>query len=158
MKFPTKTIIASTLMLAMSTPLMAQDPAAGYEDRQQQQRGPIVIAEARERAANRAAAMDTDGDGYISIEERKAFHETRRAERMQKMMERRGVDADSRVAVEDFVARRVAWLEKLDVNGDGIVDQEEMRAARGKHGRHHGGMKGKSDGRKRGERRAERGE
>jgi hypothetical protein len=136
MTFPTRTALAAALMLAFTAPALAED--ATRSDGPRHERGPIVIAEARERAIARAAAMDTDGDGYISMEERQAYHQARHAERMKAMMERRGIDPEAKIPVEDFVARRVAWLEKLDVNGDGIVDREEMRAAREHRGPRHG--------------------
>jgi hypothetical protein len=144
-------ILATALLLALGgTAAAAERPQRGEGPRHE--RTPIVIAEARERAIERAAAMDTDGDGYISMEERLAFHESQRAERMARMMERRGIDPEARIAVEDFVARRVAWLEKLDANGDGIVDAEELAAARDGH-RQRRGMHGKA-----GEQRRKRGD
>jgi hypothetical protein len=148
-------LIRSTLAAALLFALGAS--AAAHEhskrgDGPRHERDPVVIAEARERAVQRAAAMDADGDGYISAEERQAYHQARRAERMQAMMERRGMAPDAKVSVEDFVERRIAWLESLDVNGDGVVDAEEMRAARGKHGPRRG-MKHKGEGRAEGRRR-----
>ena len=141
-----KSTLAAAVLLALGASVSAEDrPQRGEGPRHE--RGPVVIAEARERAAEHAAAMDSDGDGFISVDERKAFHEARRTERLQRMMARRGIDADATVSVEDFVERRIAWLEGLDTNGDGTVDAEEMRAGRGKHGRHRG-MKGKGEGKR----------
>ncbi|HRQ63929.1 MAG TPA: hypothetical protein PKZ76_03545 [Xanthomonadaceae bacterium] len=154
MNLPIQSTLAAALLLAFAAPALADDSQARGEG-PRHERGPIVIAEARERAVARAAEMDADGDGYISMEERQAYHEARRAERMAAMMQRRGIDPEAKVSVEDFVERRITWLEKLDVNGDGIVDREEMRAARD----HRHGMRGegKRDGKRRGERR-DRGE
>lgn len=49
----------------------------------------VNIAQARQRAAEQFAAMDADGDGYVTGAEMRAHHEARRAQHQARRAERR---------------------------------------------------------------------
>lgn len=94
--------------------------------------GPISIEEAKARATERFADIDTDGDGRVTQEE--LFSEERKAakiaEKRQRRFDRLDADGDGAITPEEF-ARRVQRLEELDSNGDGEITRDEFRA--GKH-------------------------
>ncbi|WP_417231553.1 EF-hand domain-containing protein [Brevundimonas sp.] len=54
------------------------------------ERGPVVIADAQARAAETFARLDTDNDGYLSADERRAGRQHMREQRRERMMERHG--------------------------------------------------------------------
>lgn len=90
--------------------------------------GPVSLAEAEQKARERAEAMDADKDGFVTADEAHAYHQAQRAERMKRRFERRhGGDT---VAVDALVAQRIERLKAMDANGDGTVDRDEFRAHR----------------------------
>lgn len=141
--FRRNSIAATTLLGLMAGSFAMAAPGDGKGQRGEHERGPVVLAEAEQRIAERSAAMDLDGDGFITADEALAYHEAKRAERMKKRFETRHGE---RISVQDHTAQQLERLAKLDSNGDGTVDREEMQAARkamrgeGRgHGRGHGG-------------------
>jgi hypothetical protein len=145
----TSLYLAAGLTLALFT--VGASAQAGGHGRGQgpmAERGPVSLAEAEQRTREQAAAMDANGDGYITAEEAFAWHEAKRAERQKKMFERR--HGSDRITVEDFVAQRQARLAKLDANGDGVIDAEERQAARkAMREAHHGKGRGEGYGERR---------
>lgn len=97
-----------------------------------------------ERAPERFAAMDADGNGEVSLAEMQAHH----AERMARRAERRGASTDA--ARPDRQERHARMFAKLDTDGSGGLSGEEMKAGhdmhkgrhgkRGGHAMHGGGM------------------
>ncbi len=140
-----RTSIAAATLLGLMAGSLA---VAGSDDTEEGQRGkhqraPVVLAEAGQRIAERSAAMDLDGDGFITADEALAHHKAMREERMKKRFESRHGE---RISVQDHAAQQLERIAKHDTNGDGTVDREEMMAARkamraeGRgHGRGHGG-------------------
>ena len=78
--------------------------------------------------------FDTDGDGKLSKEERKAAHEARKAERIAKY----DTDGDGELSDAEKQAardaRKAEMLEKFDADGDGELSKEERKAARDEMG------------------------
>jgi len=139
-------LLATALLFGLGVVAHAAEPEKDAQRHKgQHERGPIVLAEAEKRMAERSAAMDLDGDGYISSDEALAYHQAMQAERMKQRFERRHGE---RISVQEHAALQLERLSKLDTNGDGIVDREEMRAARKEmrgrgHARGHGEGYGK---------------
>lgn len=126
--FRRNSIAAATLLGLMAGSLALAAPGDGEQgQRGKHERGPVVLAEAEQRIAQRSATMDLDGDGFITADEALAYHEAKRAERMKKRFETRHGE---RISVQEHAAQQLARLAKLDSNGDGTVDREEMMAAR----------------------------
>lgn len=145
--FRRNSIAATTLLGLLAGSLAMAAPGEDQGQRGKHERGPVVLAEAEQRMAARSAAMDLDGDGFITADEAQAYHEAKRAERMKKRFESRHGE---RIAVQDHAALQLERIAKRDTNGDGTVDRDEMMAARKSmrqgrgHGRGHGmhGMHG----------------
>lgn len=103
---------------------------------------PINLADAQQKALERAAEMDTNRDGRIEAAEVLAMRERMRLERAERRLAQLDANGDGVVTTDEFVAARQARLAALDTDGDGVVSVEERREARGKrggHGRHHFG-------------------
>lgn len=88
----------------------------------------VTRQDATAEADRRFAAMDTSRDGTISSDERRAFHEARRAERAAK----RGHhgDKEHQWTQSQFRERALKRFDRIDTNHDGRIDVQEREAAR----------------------------
>ena len=98
---------------------------------------PATRAEAIAAADRRFAAMDTNRDGKVSGEERRAWREAKRERRM-----------DREVTQAQFRQQAQKRFDRIDTNKDGTISPQEreaakllMRARMGGH-RGHGGPAG----------------
>lgn len=89
--------------------------------------GVITKEMLEQRQAERFARMDTDGDGRLTVDELHAGLQRERAERMHKWLDR---DGDGFVSAEEFAAMQNKRFSRMDANGDGVIDKEEMRSRR----------------------------
>ncbi len=87
---------------------------------------PAWIAATEEAVFEQA---DGDGDGALSKEEYDGLREARARVAMQRMFERLDDDENGVLAPAELGAR-VARLESLDANEDGMVTRQEMRGHR----------------------------
>lgn len=135
--------------------------------------GDVSKAEFRAAAETRFAAMDQNGDGFVTKEEMEAAHAEMRARFEERRTERFAAldaDGDGKVSLEEMnqaaekraaergkdglperhAARMSKFFEKADADGDGALTAEELQAAKSKK---HDGKKaeGMKDG-KRGDR------
>ena len=122
-----------------------------------ERRGPVSIAEAETRSAERFAAIDADGDERISLAEfddadlrRGAFkrgghHRGKprrdgnggkpdKAAMKEKLFARLDADEDGFLSQAEF-GKRVERLRALDADGDGQVDRDERRSGHRKRDR-----------------------
>lgn len=74
-------------------------------------------------------AADGDGDGKLSKEEVRGLPKAARSVAQRRAFDRVDADGDG-VLTASELSPRVAMLEKADVDGDGKVNREEMRALR----------------------------
>lgn len=84
----------------------------------------------REVPAEVIAKFDTDGDGKLNEEERKAAGEARKAEfakRRAEMIEKFDTDKDGKLSPEE---RKAAMLARFDKDGDGSLNDAEKEAMR----------------------------
>ncbi|URW76522.1 hypothetical protein M9980_04710 [Sphingomonas donggukensis] len=119
--------------------------------------GQISRAEFIAQAQAKFAAMDTDKNGAISREERRAAHADRGGRHgkrggmggpfepvagqdapapagrpgVGKMLERLDTNADGRITRAEYAAQAGTRFARMDANGDGTVDKTEMAAMRG---------------------------
>ncbi len=97
-----------------------------------------------QRGAAHFKAMDTDGDGKITLSEFTVMHE----QRVAKMKERLGDKWDPERAAKHPGAAEI--FEKMDADGDKSLTKAEMKEARKRmherHGKRHGKGKGEGEG------------
>ncbi|MBK1833371.1 EF-hand domain-containing protein [Roseibacillus ishigakijimensis] len=118
-----KTILIASLAL-IPFALQAQ------EETEKERRGPRGDRAPRELPAEVIAKFDTDGDGKLNEEERKAAREARRAEfekRRAEMLEKFDTDKDGKLSQEE---RKAAMLARFDKDGDGELSDAEKEEAR----------------------------
>ncbi|MBC2837091.1 EF-hand domain-containing protein [Gemmobacter straminiformis] len=98
--------------------------------------GKITQAEMTAWRASQVIGVDADKDGKLSADELKAMHMARMEERAAnmatQMIERLDVDGDGLLGVEEMAARPgpAMMFDRIDADGDGAVTQEEVDAAR----------------------------
>ncbi|ETX14770.1 calcium-binding protein [Roseivivax halodurans JCM 10272] len=98
--------------------------------------GVVSEEEFTDPSAARFAAIDTDGNGEVTVEEAAAYAEQRRAMRRQaraeRMIERLDRDGNGSVNLEEMrnTMDRGAIFGRLDADGDGALSEGEMQAGR----------------------------
>ena len=83
------------------------------------------------RAARQFGELDTNKDGTLDKAEMQAAIEVAVAKlraRMQARFDEADVRKAGQISKEEFVAARESWFASVDTNGDGIIDQSELRA------------------------------
>ena len=108
--------------------------------------GQVTREEAEQFHSERFARVDTDDDGYLSLEELTAEAATRAAQRAEKMMQRMDTDGDGLLSEEDLAKgpRAGRMFDRLDQNEDGIITKTEFEEAR-KHSGKRWGRKNHSE-------------
>ena len=106
--------------------------------------GMVTRAETEAFNAARAAAIDSNGDGEVTVDELAAFREAQQQKRMAAHLASMDSDGDGKVSVAELQSASNWRLARLDRDGDGVI---EIR----KSGRHqgpgpgHGPMQGPDD-------------
>ena len=83
------------------------------------------------RAARQFGEFDTNKDGTLDKAEMQAAIEVAVAKlrtRMQARFDEADVRKAGQISKEEFVAARESWFASVDTNGDGIIEQSELRA------------------------------
>jgi Ca2+-binding EF-hand superfamily protein len=98
--------------------------------------GSIDRAEFDAQGAERFKAIDANGDGSITSDEMKAFHEARRAkfeaakgDMGGKFLKRFDKDNDGKISAAEWPTEGRLTFEKADANSDGFVTADEMAKA-----------------------------
>ena len=135
----TRTLLKTALLISGATLLIAAGPKADLN-----QDGQVTKAEFTESAQARFAASDTNNDGFLTEDERKAYKTAKRAAKKDKRFEKIDTNGDgqlSRDEVDAMHAKKSARknefrqkkLEKYDTNLDGTLSDAErtvMKAER----------------------------
>ena len=77
--------------------------------------------------AERFAAFDADGDGELSLEEYEALWLDAMRRQMVRDFQRLDVDGDARVTEEEFRAPYRRLVERFDRTGDGVITEDDDR-------------------------------
>jgi uncharacterized protein YdcH (DUF465 family) len=100
--------------------------------------GNITRAEAAKfpRLAERFDQLDTNKDGVLSAEERKAFAQGQGQGRQGEAMKRLDANGDGNISREETAKfpRLAKHFDQIDTNKDGVLSQAELQAARQKMG------------------------
>ncbi|SLN56855.1 EF hand [Pseudoruegeria aquimaris] len=113
--------------------------------------GKITAEDLAAAKAARFAEADTNGDGALSAEELQAQADARRADRVEKMIERMDANGDGVLSMEEMEAGRGdrgdrgdrggRMISRMDTDGDGAVSAEEFEAAKAKMAERRGGKR-----------------
>lgn len=129
-------------LLLSATPLLAQSPGQMFlENWDADGDGAVTLEEAREKRADIFYAFDADEDGKLDAEEYTVFDEAR-AYDMEQMGATGGeghgpaqgmrreitdLDGDGIVTRAEFLDSLPAWFDRLDRNGDGMIDKDDFQ-------------------------------
>ena len=102
--------------------------------------GEVSRAEAEAARDARFAQIDSDGDGFVTLEDLTGRATERAQERATRMMERLDADGDGRLSQDELAQgpRSGRMFDRLDQNGDGVISKPEFDAARDRMGKGHG--------------------
>ena len=145
-------LVATLLALSTASAAYAQAPAEAQKgDRAQKMHERLKAADtngdgkiSREEAnaslphiAKNFDAIDANNDGFITIDELRAFHEkSGRAHKMHEHLKAADKDGDGKISREeaDALPRLAKHFDEIDTNKDGFITKEEMRAFHEKNG------------------------
>ena len=104
--------------------------------------GNVTVEEAKTNAADHFKKMDTDGDGLVTKEEMVTRFKDHRSDKtalspekeakmksfFDKKFTESDTDGDGSISEAEFVTKSEKHLQKLDVDGDGVIEKEEVDA------------------------------
>lgn len=92
---------------------------------------PITADRVNGNAARQFNILDSNKDGVVDKAEMEAAIEAAVAKlraKMQARFDEADANKDGKISREEFLAARTKWFAEVDTNGDGILDQNELRA------------------------------
>lgn len=142
----TKTLLIVAGIAAFAVPAVSvakgQDrgPRVTFEMLDTDQSGDVTLAEMAAHGAARFTQADADGDGFLTPQEVSANAEGRRANRVERMFERRDANSDGKLSLvemtpdEDRIVKRFA---RADADGNGAISKAEFdEVSKHRRGRH----------------------
>ncbi len=91
------------------------------------QDGKLTQAEIDETRRNQFARFDADGDGVLALAEYQALWLDAKRERMVRGFQRHDADGDAKLTPAEFNKRLSRLIERMDRNGDGVLDKNDRR-------------------------------
>lgn len=127
--------IAAIGVAAFAASALAKESGGRWDRMDANGDGEISAAEMDAHKAEFLSDADTDGNGAVSKEEMKAFHEARRAE--WKAKHNPDANGDGVVDRTEFINAAQERFDRMDKDGDGVLSEDEQRRGHGKrrHGR-----------------------
>jgi Ca2+-binding EF-hand superfamily protein len=127
---------------SMGTGLQSQHGKGGmFLEADKDNDGKVTLAEANAIAASKFAAADTNKDGYLDAAEKAAARVGIGPRRQGAGPGPKGAgparfdkNGDGKVSKDEAPARMKEHFDAIDTNKDGSLDQQELQAARAKHG------------------------
>jgi len=99
--------------------------------------GQVTQEEINKVKSEQFAKYDSDGNGILSSEEWQAMRQDRVKERMARRFAHHDSNGDGGISQEEFMSRATHMMDRLDSNGDHVIDKDELGCST--NGRHHGG-------------------
>jgi len=127
-----RALTGTALAFALGTSAYAASPLLDKADINKD--GRIALSEFTAHGDQKFAAMDTNADGFVTKDERRAFYQAKRAERAQMRFDKADTNQDGMLSKEEYSgarAKRDDRMKKmLDMNGDGNFDREDRQEIR----------------------------
>lgn len=122
-------------------------PRAMMQEADADKDGKITKDEFETWRAAQFVDADTDKDGKLSVDELVSARMKQAESRMRAMAERmvseQDADKDGKLSVSELAALPMPGFERMDSNGDGVLDASDMqRMGHGRMGGHHHGRMG----------------
>jgi Ca2+-binding EF-hand superfamily protein len=95
--------------------------------------GSISRAEIESGTAAKATEIDANKDGNITVDEVVAYREKQRLQRLADEIKAMDSDGDGKVSLTEYEAAQVWHLARLDRDGNGTIDPEELMPRKGPH-------------------------
>ena len=95
--------------------------------------GSVSRAEIESGAAAKATEIDANKDGNITVDEVVAYREKQRLHRLADEIKAMDSDSDGKVSVAEYEAAQVWRLARLDRDGNGTIDPQELMPRKGPH-------------------------
>lgn len=163
-----KTLTLAILTALCGAPLLAgAQPGGGpgkrgkpsFEQLDSDKNGSVSPAEMQAQVNQHFTAMDGNKDGKVTQQEADAFmagkraeHQAKHAEHAKERFAKQDANKDGKLSKDELSKMPGDWFERLDLNGDKFVTQDEMAEAHeamkerfGKHGGKHGKLFAKLD-------------
>jgi Ca2+-binding EF-hand superfamily protein len=127
---------------SMGTGLQAGGPHRGgmFAEADKDNDGKVTLAEANAASAAKFAAADTNRDGFLDAAELAALKPQGHGKGPGQGAAKLDKDGDGKLTKAEAPPRMQQRFDELDVNKDGVLDQQELQAARASHGGGGGGM------------------
>ena len=156
-----RTLIKTLLLASVAAVLIAAGPKADLN-----QDGQVSKAEFTQAAESRFYATDTNNDGFLSEEERKAQKEADLQNHQDQRFSKLDTNGDGLLSRDEMSAgnekrkshmeqrraqmetRRKAFMERYDTNLDGSLSDAERTVMKAEIGEKRGGLKGKRRGKR----------
>jgi len=97
--------------------------------------GKLSQEEIDQGRANQLKKFDKNGDGTLNLAEYEALWLDAKRERMVDRFQGHDADGDGKVTREEFGARFAGMVKFMDTNGDGVLDESDMRRRHGGDGK-----------------------
>ena len=124
----------------------------GLEQLDTDKNGSVSPAELQADVTRHFAQLDTNKDGRVTKQEADAFmtskraeHQAEHAEHAKQRFAEQDANKDGKLSKQELARMPGDWFERLDLDGDGFVSQDEMKEAHetmkerfGKRGEGHG--------------------
>ncbi|MEM8536631.1 MAG: calcium-binding protein [Pseudomonadota bacterium] len=127
-------VLAALVAVSGAAQAQGQREAVDFDQLDLNQDGSVTMEEMQARRDARFTTTDTDGDGGLSVAEIVAAAEGRAAARAERMIERLDANGDGilqqvEMQTDRAAGRAARMFERADANGDGAISAAEFETA-----------------------------
>jgi Ca2+-binding EF-hand superfamily protein len=131
----TKVATAAVLLLSSCVVLAQGREGAALEQADANHDGKVTKQEYTDARAALFARMDRNGDGFIDDADSREGSNERGQRAATALRGRIDTNGDGKVSKEEFVNAPTMMFDKFDANKDGVLDAQELEAARAAAGK-----------------------
>ncbi len=136
--------IAAVAIGLTTVAAMARDRGPDFSALDTDGNGEISLSELQAHGEVRFGETDTDGDGFLSVAELEAAAQERIKDRSARMLERMDANDDGKLSLEEMRDTRrnpARFFDRMDADNSGGITQAEFDEARAKMQERHGGKR-----------------